>query len=82
MPKQILVANKSRKQTVKVHFRQSSLLGGAKARSQRLRPDSVTSDMGPTRPANKGLKESVKCMTFPESYYELLIALLTVDSPD
>lgn len=30
MPKQIVVANKSRAQKVKVHFRQSSFLGRAK----------------------------------------------------
>ena len=43
MPKQIVVANKSRAQKVKVHFRQSPFPGRARRNSARY---SVTSDMG------------------------------------
>ena len=44
MPKQIVVANKSRAQKVKVHFRQSPFPGRAK--KQDSARCSVTSDMG------------------------------------
>ena len=76
MPKQILVANKSRKQTVKVNFRQTKTLGGGAptVAPPAKKPNCVMGLLGP--PNKQSFHRSVKCMTFPGNFLELLIALL------
>ena len=64
MPKQILVANKSRTQKIKVNFRQSSF----SEQAQKLARISKTNDMGRVWSANQSFTESVKCMTFPGQF--------------
>ena len=67
MPKQILVANKSRKQKVKVNFRQSLLGSRACSFVRKVRELPKTSDMGQSvvRQKPKEFHRSVNCMTFP-----------------
>ena len=63
MPKQIIVANKSRKQTIKVNFRQSPFTEWVAQVPTRA---SKTSDMDPIGPPIlEFTQESVECMTFP-----------------
>lgn len=66
MPKQIIVANKSRKQTIKVNFRQSPFLG-------RDNPPKISglADMDQSVVRQVEFTESVKCMTFPGQFLRL-----------
>ena len=84
MPKQILVANKSRKQTIKVNFRQGlplpseSRMGVTSQASASLARSSEPSDMDRQVHQFRVHTGSVECMTFPGGHYEVLIALLIV----
>ena len=62
MPKQIMVANKSRKQIVKVHFRQSPLSSRVPKTPERL-PGLV--DMDQSVVHQKSSHGACECMTFP-----------------
>ena len=78
MPKQIVVANKSRAQKVKVHFRQSPFPG----RADKLYPVFRDQCYGPSVVRqNRVFTESVKCMTFPGTLAKLLVALLASKVP-
>lgn len=78
MPKQIMVANKSRKQTVKVNFRQSSLPPGEQPHLEV--PGLVIWTQSVVH-QNRVHTEECECMTFPGQLFAGYLQLCLQERP-